>query len=110
MGSRQRLRKKASPQPSTSAALSMRDTTSEKKRAVGLKARISIPSPSRSIGLQNVRCQRPRKIPRQPIDGRRVLLKKAGQIARQLILIVKKIGWVFKKHLALTIGQRDLYA
>src|SRR5208282_1639155 len=108
MASRQRLRKNASSPTSTYAGFSLRDSSSEKKRSAWLKARITDPPPS--IRLQNIRHQGMREIPRQPIDRRRIFLKKTGQVAGDFVLLVKKIRRIPEDHLALTVGQRHLHA
>jgi len=48
------------------------------------------------------------QIARQTIDRRRILFKKTLELARQFVLIVKKIGRILEQHLALAVGQRHL--
>src|ERR1700758_3737054 len=66
--SRHRLRKNASSPTSTYAGLSLRDSSSERKRSAWLKARIILSA--KSIGLQNIGHEGVGEIARQAIHRR----------------------------------------
>ena len=63
-----------------------------------------------SVGLQNIGDEGAREIAREAVDGRGVFLKKATEIARQLVLIVEKIGGILEENFSLPVGQSNFYA